>query len=252
VGLRHTRELPVSAFDKHDKQGAQIPVGVHTTIKENFFIPEEFDDVVRSFAKANASVADLLKELQEPFSGGKHSIPWLGEADIKDNLEHLVARGVIALNLRGSIWIQALAGESETDALNRVRGKLSNVTGTHLAQTTLHEPSSTPSAGGVTPAVAEPGATPAGGGAGGPPIPGGFPPPGGLFGGSAPLPPQSGIWRVGHRRRPVAALGLPRWCLLPRPPGAYLERQLSAQPARHHRGLGHRWANQGARAANFH
>lgn len=179
-------------FDKHDKQGAQIPVGVHTTIKENFFIPEEFDDVVRSFAKANASVADLLKELQEPLSGGKHSIPWLGEADIKDNLEHLVARGVIALNLRGSIWIQALAGESEGDALNRVRGKLSNVTGTHLAQTTLHEPSSTPSAGGVLPPVAEPGANPAGGGAGAPPIPGGLPP-GGLFGGGAPFPPLPGL-----------------------------------------------------------
>jgi hypothetical protein len=94
-------------------------------------------------------VADLLKELQEPLSGGQHSIPWVGEADIKDNLEHLVARGQIALNLRGSNWIQANAGESEAEALPRIRGKLSNVTGTHLASTTLHLPSATPSTGGV-------------------------------------------------------------------------------------------------------
>lgn len=62
----------------------------------------------------------------------------------------------------------------------RVRGKLSNVTGTHLGQTTLHEPSATPSAGGVPPAVAEPGAGT---------VPGVAPIPGGLFGGSVPLPP---------------------------------------------------------------
>ena len=179
-------------FDKHDKQGAQIPSGVHATIKESFFIPEEFDEVARSFAKSNSSVADLLKELQEPMSGGKHSIPWLGEADIKDHLEHLVARGVIALNLRGSTWIQALAGENEAVALPRVRGKLSNVTGTHLAQTTLHEPSATPSAGGVPPAGVEPGEKPAPGSGDTPLFPGGLPP-AGLFGGGGLLPAPPGF-----------------------------------------------------------
>lgn len=178
------------AFDKHDKQGAQIPLAVHTTIKEAHFIPEEFEALVTTFAKQNASLADLLKELQEPLSGGQHSIPWLGEADIKDHLEHLVARGVLALNLRGATWIQANAGENVTDALPRVRGKLSNVTGTHLASTTLHLPSATPSTGGVTPAANEGGST--AGGAGTPPSPGGFPPPGGLFGGTPPFPPPVG------------------------------------------------------------
>lgn len=171
-------------FAKHDKQGAQIPSGIHAAIRESYFIPEDFEEVVLTFARQNASVADLLKELQEPMAGGKHSIPWLGEADLKDHLEHLVARGRIALNLRGSNWIQAAAGESEAEALPRVRGKLSNVTGTHLAQTTLHEPSATPSAGGVSPAVSEPppGAVPSGG-----------LPPGGLFGGGLPLTPAPGF-----------------------------------------------------------
>jgi hypothetical protein len=183
------------AFDKHDKQGAQVPSAVHTTIKESHFIPEEFEALVATFAKQNASLADLLKELQEPLSGGQHSIPWLGEANIKDNLEHLAARGLIALNLRGSTWIQANAGESEADALPRIRGKLSNVTGTHLTSTTLHLPSATPSTGGVTPTVNEGGNT--AGGAGTPPAPSGFPPPGGLlpgdlFGGNTTFPPPAG------------------------------------------------------------
>jgi hypothetical protein len=176
------------AFDKHDKQGAQIPQAIHTTIKEAHFIPEEFEALVATFAKQNASLADLLKELQEPLSGGQHSIPWLGEADTKDNLEHLVARGLIALNLRGSTWIQANAGESETDALPRIRGKLSNITGTHLASTTLHLPSATPSTGGVTPAVNEGGNT--AGELGTPPAPGGLHP-GALFGGNTPFPPPA-------------------------------------------------------------
>jgi hypothetical protein len=178
------------AFDKHDKQGAQIPQVIHTTIKKAHFIPEEFDEVVLTFARQNASVADLLKELQEPLSGGKHSIPWIGEADIKDALEHLVARGLIALNLRGSTWIQADAGESEADALPRIRGKLSNVTGTHLATTTLHQPSATPSTGGVPPSVNE--GAGAAGGSGVPPSSGGLPP-GGLFGGGTPFPPAPGL-----------------------------------------------------------
>lgn len=177
------------AFDKHDKQGSQIPQGIHTAIKQSHFMPEDFEAAVLTFATANASVADLLKELQEPLSGGQHSIPWLGEADIKDNLEHLVARGVIALNLRGSTWVQAGPGESEVDALPRVRGKLSTVTGTHLASTTVHLPSATPSAGGV-PVVNDGSATAGGTGATTPPS--GFPP-GGLFGGGTTIPPPTGL-----------------------------------------------------------
>ncbi len=182
------------AFDKHNKQGAQIPSGIHSVIKESHFIPEEFEDLVLSLAKNNASLADLLKELQEPLSGGKHSIPWLGDSEIKEHLEHLVSRGLIAVNLRGSTWIQAQAGESENAALPRIRGKVASVTGSHLAQTTLHLPSAAPTAGGSAPVVAAPGA---GSGTAPPPAPGntspfGTPPPGGLFGGGTPLPPAGG------------------------------------------------------------
>lgn len=172
------------AFDKHDKQGAHIPLTVHAKIKEAHFIPEEFEALVDAFARQNASLADLLKELQEPLSGGQHSIPWLGESEIKDHLEHLVARGVIALNLRGSTWIQANAGENDVDALSRLRGKLSNVTGTHLASTTLHLPSATPSAGGVTLAVHDGPDTTA-------PVTSGLSP-GELFGSNTSFPPPAG------------------------------------------------------------
>jgi hypothetical protein len=174
------------AYDKHDKQGAQIPLGIHATIKESHFIPEEFEEVVLGFARANSSVADLLKELQEPLSGGKHSIPWLGESDIKDHLEHLVARGLIALNLRGSTWIQVGAGEGETEALPRIRGKLANVTGTYLGQSTIHLPSATPSAGGVTNNVNDSGDARGTTGISSSTFPGG------LFGGPA-FPPLTGV-----------------------------------------------------------
>jgi hypothetical protein len=138
-------------FAKHNKMGSQIPAGIHDTVKETHFIPEEFEDVVQDFAKRNASLADLLKELQEPMSGGKHSIPWIGEAEIKDYLERMIASGNLAVNVRGSTLVQTQPGESEDEAYPRIRGKLSNVSGSHMAQTTLHEPGATGAAGGYQP-----------------------------------------------------------------------------------------------------
>ena len=199
-----------------------------------------------AFAQSNSSLADLLKELQEPLSGGKHSIPWLGEAEIKDHLEHLVSRGMIALNLRGSTWIQVGAGESETEALPRIRGKLSNVSGTHLAQTTLHLPSATPSAGGVTPTVNEP--TGGGGNSGnsGSNFPGG-PQPGGLFGGST-FPPLPG-GQPGSPPAPAGSGGITSGSV--EPAHAHLIGQLATQPARHLGAMGHRWADQDEEFANL-
>lgn len=146
--------------------GAQIPAGVHDTIKETHFIPEEFEDVVLAFAKSNASLADLLKELQEPLSGGGHSIPWIGDAEVKDYLERMAARGLLAFNVRGSTWVQAQAGATEDEAYPAIRGKLANISGSHTAQTTLHEPSATGAAGGYTPPAVS-GGTPTPGGVGG-------------------------------------------------------------------------------------
>jgi len=134
---------------------------------------------VMAFAKSNASLAELLIELQEPLSGRRHSIPWIGEAEVKDYLERMAAAGKIAFNVRGSAWVQASPGETELEAYPRIRGKLSNVSGSHLAQTTLHEPSASPAAGGYTP-------TPITGG-GLSPTPGGS-----LFGGDPTLNPFGG------------------------------------------------------------
>lgn len=152
---------------KHNKMGAHIPAGIHEAIKETLFLPEEFEDVTLDFARNNSSLADLLKELQEPLSGGRHSIPWLGDAEVKDYLEHMAARGRIAFNVRGTTLVQAFPGENEDEAYPRIRGKLSNVSGSHLAQTTLHEPSAAIAAGGYTQPI------PTGGGV--PTIPGGTP-----------------------------------------------------------------------------
>ena len=138
-------------FAKHEKAGQQIPAGMHTAVKEMLFIPEDFEEVTATFAKSNSSLSELIRELQEPLSGGRHSIPWLGEVEVKEYLERMVARGLIALNIRGAMWVQANPGESETDAYPRIKGKLLNVSGSHMSQTTLHEPSASGAAGGYTP-----------------------------------------------------------------------------------------------------
>lgn len=175
-------------YAKHSKMGAQIPAGIHDTIKETHFIPEEFEDVVLEFAKSNASLADLLKELQEPLAGGRHSIPWIGDAEVKDYLERMAARGLIAFNVRGSTWVQAPAGSTEDEAYPTIRGKLSNVSGSHMGQTTLHEPSATGAAGGYTP-PAPTGGTVTPGGTG---TSGTGEPPANPFGGGAPTPSTGG------------------------------------------------------------
>lgn len=171
-------------FAKHDKTGGSIPAGIQSEIRELLFEPEEFEAVTLEFAKNNSTLAELLKELQEPLSGGRHSIPWLGEAEVKDYLERMAARGLIAFNVRGTTWIQASPGESEADAYPRIRGKLSNISGTHLSQTTLHEPSAAAAAGGYTVPAPAPGGS-------GTPVTGGILPGGGAlapnpFGGGTP------------------------------------------------------------------
>ena len=110
---------------------------------------------------------------------------------MKDYLEHLVARGQIAFNIRGSNWVQAFPAESEDDAYLRIRGKLSNISGAHLAQTTLNEPNAAAAAGGYTvppPTPGVPVAPPPGG-----TLPGDETPPNPFAGGATPSSGGSGI-----------------------------------------------------------
>lgn len=171
-------------IESHKAEGARIPDAIDKSIRENLFIPEDFDDFVLAAAPNNDPISKLLRELREPRPGGEDCIPWLGETLVKERIVRLCARGDIAINLRGMEYLQAHDGEGEEAAFKRMRGKLG--TGKHLEETHVLLPQNVPATGGVT----QPGS-----GQPAPPGPGGPMPPGqpidGPGGGKK--PPQPGI-----------------------------------------------------------
>lgn len=135
-------------IESHKAEGTKIPDAIDQSIRENLFIPEDFEDFIMGAAPNNEPVGKLLKELKEPRPGGKDCIPWLGETLLKERIIHLCARGKIAINLRGMEYLQALDGETEDAAFRRMRGKLG--TGKHLDETHVLLPQNVPATGGVT------------------------------------------------------------------------------------------------------
>lgn len=136
------------SIESHKAEGTKIPDAIDKSIRENLFIPEDFDEFILDAAPNNEPAGKLLKELKEPRPGRKDCIPWLGETLIKERIIHLCARGKIAINLRGMEYLQALDGETEDAAYKRMRGKLG--TGKHLDETHILLPQNVPATGGVT------------------------------------------------------------------------------------------------------
>jgi hypothetical protein len=135
-------------IESHKAEGTKIPDAIDKSIRENLFIPEDFEEFILDAAPNNVSVGKLLKELKEPRPGGKDCLPWLGETLIKERITRLCASGKIAINLRGLEYLQALEGEPEESAYKRLRGKMG--TGTHLDETHILLPQNVPATGGVT------------------------------------------------------------------------------------------------------
>jgi len=133
--------------ESHKAEGAKIPDAIDTHIRENLFIPEDFQDFIMEAAPNNEPVGKLLRELKEPRPGGKDCIPWLGETLIKERMIRLCAKGLIAINLRGMEYLQVQDGENEEAAWRRMRGKLG--TGKHLDETHILLPQNVPTTAGV-------------------------------------------------------------------------------------------------------
>ncbi|MBI2571916.1 MAG: DUF499 domain-containing protein [Candidatus Schekmanbacteria bacterium] len=131
----------------HQAQGAAIPEAVDKHIREQLFIPEDFEEMVLAAAENTDSVAKLLGELQEPRPNGDDCVAWVGETLAKEKIERLCAKGKIAIDLRGSQYLQAQEGEDENAAWAKVRGRLG--TGKHLDETRLLLPQAVPRTGGV-------------------------------------------------------------------------------------------------------
>lgn len=133
---------------KLDAQGSKIPDAVDRIVREEVFIPEEFEEYTLKLAEKAESVGKLLKELQEPRSGGKPCIPWLGEIAVKERVIRMCAEGQIAINVRGLDVLQAKPAEDPDDAWNRMKGKLG--TGKHLDDTIMLMPDAVSVSGGKT------------------------------------------------------------------------------------------------------
>lgn len=135
-------------ISQHGAEGLQILEKLDEKIRNELFIPEEFDSMLLNAATNSRSVADLVEQLKEPASKGAESIPWLGETTIKERIGRACAEGKIAINAKGSLY-EKKPSESVEDAWYRVRGKLGS--GKDLEETTLHLPGGSVGSGGSVP-----------------------------------------------------------------------------------------------------
>jgi len=113
-------------------------------------VPEDFEEAVLAAASANDAVGKLFRELQEPRPNGQDCIPWLGETVVKEKLLRLCAAGKVALNVRGTEYLQAQPGETAEAAWLRMRARLP-FSGKQLDEVKLMEPAAVPGTGGAAP-----------------------------------------------------------------------------------------------------
>lgn len=132
---------------KHGAQGEKIPGTVDRLVREEAFIPEEFEEYVLKLAENSESVGKLLKDLREPRPGGKPCIPWLGEIPVKERVLRMCAEGQIAINVRNLEMVQAIAGEDPETAWARIKGK-SIGSGKQLNETIMLLPDAVTVSGG--------------------------------------------------------------------------------------------------------
>ncbi len=135
------------SIESHRTEGNKILDAIDKSIRENLFIPEDFDEFILIAAEKNEPLGKLLKELREPRPGEKECIPWLGETLIKERITRLCSQGKIAINLRGIEYLQLNDGEKQDDANLRMRGKIG--TGKFLDETHLLLPQNVPATGGL-------------------------------------------------------------------------------------------------------
>ena len=110
-------------IENHGAQGGRIPEAIDESVRQNLFIPEEFEDLVMAHAKNSETVAKLILELGEPRPNQAPCIPWLGDVEAKERLVRVCAKGKIAINIRGLEFLQAKPGEDADQAYDRMKAK---------------------------------------------------------------------------------------------------------------------------------
>ena len=108
--------------EAHKATGGAIPAAVEKHIRDNFFAPEDFETFIVAAAVRGDSMREVLTLLRgEPLSG-QEALPYLGQADVMEDVIAVAARDRIALNVGGT-WYHREGGESESAALQRLRQK---------------------------------------------------------------------------------------------------------------------------------
>jgi hypothetical protein len=141
--------------EPHRASGGGIPAAVEKHIRDNFFAPEDFETFIVDAASRGDSMKQVLALLRcEPLPG-KEAIPYLGEANVLEEVIDLAARDKTALNVGGT-WYYREANESEEAARQRLRQKAWK-TGQDLYLIRLSPPNQVGSGGvAVTPTVVTP------------------------------------------------------------------------------------------------
>jgi hypothetical protein len=188
--------------EKLKVRGSEIPNAMDEVIATDLFEPEAFADYAIEAAKGAASVKKVLDELKEPRPAPADTIPWLGDALMKEKLISVCAQGKITINVQDRERLERRPGEEIKDAFMRLRGKLPDgkqleevILGLPGAGAATHgaAPQPGPSNGATPDAKPSPGAgtggtwsaPPSGGNPGGtssPPPGAGEGPPGSIFG----------------------------------------------------------------------
>jgi hypothetical protein len=128
-------------------QGDKIPEAIEEAVRDDLFVPEDFETLVMAAAENNDAVGKLLRELQEPRPNEEDCIPWLGEILTKERIIRLCSRGKIAINIRGTEFLQLAPGQDEETAWRHMRGRLG--TGKYLDETFVLLPQAVPHTDGV-------------------------------------------------------------------------------------------------------
>jgi energy-coupling factor transporter ATP-binding protein EcfA2 len=75
------------SLELHGARGDTLLCAIQDKIKQDLFADEEFAERVNALRQKGWAADKILAELREPRNGGRHCIPWLGEAEARTRLE---------------------------------------------------------------------------------------------------------------------------------------------------------------------
>lgn len=104
-------------------QGDRVSSAIHDAVRERFE-PENFRDYLKEASEASKSLHDVLEELRATRPNRRECIPWLGKSEAIDEVIRACAKRLVAIDIRGTEWLQAGLAEAVSVAEQRMRPKV--------------------------------------------------------------------------------------------------------------------------------